>query len=118
MPNKAAVIFTIVLGAYLLSSVTTAGSGNISYWSNKSPLKLVLNFSSLEWGGVEVVTLALVLPRYVSLARLDISGNLIGSDGAQRLSEALKTNSTLLELKYAASQPPYGARFCTSVSTR
>ena len=62
----------------------------------------VLNFSKLQWGGAEATTLASVLPHYVSLRALDMSQNRIGSDGAQRLSEVLKTNSTLLELKYAA----------------
>ena len=33
---------------------------------------------------------------------------MIGAEGAKHLSEALKTNSTLKELKYAASHPlPY-----------
>ena len=76
-----------------------------------------LNFSGLKWGHVEAATLGSVLPRYVSLVSLDMSQNHLGSDGAQRLSEALKTNSSLLELKYAASHRPYSARFRTSVST-
>ena len=72
------------------------------YFEGVASTATILNFSALEWGGVEAAMLASVLPRYVSLARLDISWNHVGSDGAQRLSEVLKTNSTLLELKYAA----------------
>ena len=77
------------------------------YFEGVASTATILNFSNLKWGDVEVAMLALVLPRYVSLASLDLSGNRVGTDGAQRLSEALKTNSTLLELKYAApSRPP------------
>ena len=57
-----------------------------------------------------------MLPRYVSLVSLDMSQNHLGSDGAQRLSEALKTNSSLLELKYAASPRPYSADMCACFS--
>ena len=37
-------------------------------------------------------------------------GNDIGADGAKHLAEALKSNSTLLELKYALSPFPYCQR--------
>ena len=72
------------------------------YFEGVASTATILNFSKLQWGGAEAATLASVLPHYLSLRTLDMSQNGIGSDGAQRLSEALKTNSTLLELKYAA----------------
>ena len=52
-----------------------------------------------------MATLASVLKHYGSLVNLDMSQNQIGAEGAKRLSEALKANSTLLKLKYAASPP-------------
>ena len=72
------------------------------YFEGVASTATILNFSQLKWGDAEAATLASVLPHYVSLRTLEMSQNRIGSDGAQRLSEVLKTNSTLLELKYAA----------------
>ena len=72
------------------------------YFEGVASTATILNFSQLKWGYAEAATLASVLPHYVSLRTLEMSQNRIGSDGAQRLSEVLKTNSTLLELKYAA----------------
>ena len=75
------------------------------YFEGVASTATMLNFSALEWGDVEVAMLALVLPHYASLASLDLSWNRVGSDGAQRLSEALKTNSALQTLKCAATRP-------------
>ena len=51
-------------------------------------------------------TLASGLKHYASLVYLDLSQNQIGAIGTKCLSEALKANSTLLKLKYAATHPP------------
>ena len=69
------------------------------YFEGVASTATVLNFSKLQWGDAEVATLLLMLPRYVSLTSLNMSDNGIGSDGAQRLSEALKSHPTLQSLK-------------------
>ena len=69
------------------------------YFEGVASTATVLNFSKLQWGDAEVATLLLVLPRYVSLTSLNMSHNGIGSDGAQRLSEALKSHPALQSLK-------------------
>ena len=69
------------------------------YFEGVASTATVLNFSRLQWGDEEVATLVSVLPRYVSLNSLNMSENCIGSDGAQRLSEALKSHPTLQSLK-------------------
>ena len=90
------------------------------YFEGVTSTATILNFSQLEWGDAEVATLASVLSHYGSLVNLDMSANQIGAEGAKRLSEALKANSTLLKLKYAAS-PPSSLYMCSllhqSVST-
>ena len=58
-----------------------------------------LVFHELQWGPEDVEFLIAVLPNFKHLTELDLSNNRFGIQGAQHISEALKTNKSLTLLK-------------------
>ena len=60
-----------------------------SYFESVASTATQLTFAHLKWGNAEVMALAAVLPRYVSVTNLDLSGNAFGGTGAVAIAQAV-----------------------------
>jgi hypothetical protein len=57
-----------------------------------------LVFRGLKWGSMDVAELCSVLPRFTRLTLLDLSQNMVGTEGGKALAEILKVNGSLTSI--------------------
>ena len=76
-----------------------------SYFESVASTATQLTFAYLKWGNAEVMALAAVLPRYVSVTNLDLSGNAFGGTGAVAIAQAVGAMRSLATVWSPANEP-------------